>query len=217
MDRIFGGLLTWLSGQDVTLGTVSPSIGSPQVQLGWSGRDVFGRERRAAHHPGRRAAGPVRYLAGTEWRLLGTYNALDAQRVFRFGHALGRRFLRVPIPAADIERFRTALLGQDQRPARAAARRDRGDLHCAPDEFDDDAGARAVPADGRLHRGGCRYRRRAADHRQPRRRASCSPRPTSSTSARGFARWRTSWRVGPRDRRPGTTRSASPSGSGSSR
>lgn len=24
MDRIFGGLLTWLSGQDVTLGTVSP-------------------------------------------------------------------------------------------------------------------------------------------------------------------------------------------------
>jgi hypothetical protein len=44
---------------------------------------------------------------------LGTYNALDAQRVFRFGHALGRRFLRVPIPAADADKFRTALLGQD--------------------------------------------------------------------------------------------------------
>jgi hypothetical protein len=113
MDRIFGGLLTWLSGQDVTLGTVSPAIGSPQVQLGWStGATCSVENEERLTHPGS-GSGPVRYLAGTEWRLLGTYNALDAQRVFRFGHALGRRFLRVPIPAADTDKFRTALLAQD--------------------------------------------------------------------------------------------------------
>jgi dynein-related subfamily AAA family protein len=113
MDRIFGGLLTWLSGQDVTLGTVSPAIGSPQVQLGWStGATCSVENSERLTHPGS-GSGPVRYLAGTEWRLLGTYNALDAQRVFRFGHALGRRFLRVPIPAADTDKFRTALLAQD--------------------------------------------------------------------------------------------------------
>jgi hypothetical protein len=54
------------------------------------------------------------------------FNALDAQRVFRFGAALGRRFARVPIPAppadafgevlatraADLpEEFRKAILG----------------------------------------------------------------------------------------------------------
>jgi MoxR-like ATPase len=113
MDRIFGGLLTWLSGQYVTLGTVSPAIGSPQVQLGWStGTTCSVENQERLTHPGS-GSGPVRYLAGTEWRLLGTYNALDAQRVFRFGHALGRRFLRVPIPAADTDKFRTALLAQD--------------------------------------------------------------------------------------------------------
>lgn len=113
MDRIFGGLLTWLSGQDVTLGAVSPSIGSPQVELGWSGTATCSVDNASLLTNPMTGAGPVRYLAGTEWRLLGTYNALDAQRVFRFGHALGRRFLRVPIPAADADKFRTALLGQD--------------------------------------------------------------------------------------------------------
>ena len=113
MDRIFGGLLTWLSGQDVTLGTVSPAIGSPQVQLGWSTGATCSVEHEELLTNPAGGAGPVRYVAGTEWRLLGTYNALDAQRVFRFGHALGRRFLRVPIPAADTAKFRTALLAQD--------------------------------------------------------------------------------------------------------
>jgi hypothetical protein len=113
MDRIFGGLLTWLSGQDVTLGTVSPAIGSPQVQLGWSTGATCSVENEELLTNPAGGPGPVRYVAGTEWRLLGTYNALDAQRVFRFGHALGRRFLRVPIPAADTAKFRTALLAQD--------------------------------------------------------------------------------------------------------
>jgi hypothetical protein len=51
----------------------------------------------------------VRYLAGHDWRLLGTYNALDAQRVFRFGQALGRRFVRVPILSPTPERFAAIL------------------------------------------------------------------------------------------------------------
>lgn len=113
MDRIFGGLLTWLSGQGVTLGSVSPAIGSPQVELGWSGTAECVVENADLLTAPEQGSGPVRYLAGTEWRLLGTYNALDAQRVFRFGHALGRRFLRVPIPAADVDRFRTTLHALD--------------------------------------------------------------------------------------------------------
>jgi len=52
---------------------------------------------------------PVRFVAGTEWRLLGTYNALDAQRVFRFGQAIGRRFARVPVPTPSADEFRRAL------------------------------------------------------------------------------------------------------------
>jgi fructose-specific component phosphotransferase system IIB-like protein len=112
MDRIFGGLLTWLSGQEVTLGNVTTALNSPQVKLGWS--NTAGSLVENAHLlvTPEKGSGPVRYLAGTEWRLLGTYNALDAQRVFRFGHALGRRFLRVPIPAPDPDKFRTTLVVQ---------------------------------------------------------------------------------------------------------
>lgn len=94
MDRIFGGLLTWLSGGRVSLGTDTSKHDAGTIELGWSrGRS----ERREVEGPPR----ITQYLAGDNWRLLGTYNALDAQRVFRFGAALGRRFIRVPIPAPD--------------------------------------------------------------------------------------------------------------------
>lgn len=109
MDRIFGGLLTWLSGQNVNVGQAAPSMGAPSVELGWVGTAASisaNRDQLEDPQPG----GPtVSYLAGSEWRLLGTYNALDAQRVFRFGQAIGRRFLRVPIPAPTADEFRTAL------------------------------------------------------------------------------------------------------------
>jgi MoxR-like ATPase len=95
MDRIFGGLLTWLSGGSVNVGVESANPGAKAVQLGWKA----GVSERIVE------AGTIRYLAGDNWRLLGTYNALDAQRVFRFGAALGRRFLRVPIPAPEPEVF----------------------------------------------------------------------------------------------------------------
>jgi hypothetical protein len=108
MDRIFGSLLTWLAGQPVDVGRVSSDPGSGSVVLGWATSpncEVQGAERLRADDPGTE---PVEYLAGQEWRLLGTYNALDAQRVFRFGVALGRRFAHVPVPAPGVEEFRRA-------------------------------------------------------------------------------------------------------------
>jgi DNA polymerase III delta prime subunit len=109
MDRIFGGLLTWLSGQAVTVGQAAPSLGAPEVVLGWAETAASVTENDAQLETPVAGGPPVRYLAGTEWRLLGTYNALDAQRVFRFGQALGRRFLRVPIPAPSASQFRHVL------------------------------------------------------------------------------------------------------------
>ena len=105
MDRIFGGLLTWLAGQDVQIGRASSEVAAAPVVLAWghaAQSDTEGVDRLEADHVG---SDPIVFRAGREWRLLGTYNALDAQRVFRFGQALGRRFVRVPIPAAPSDRF----------------------------------------------------------------------------------------------------------------
>jgi MoxR-like ATPase len=92
MDRIFGGLMTWLSGKQVVVGRMGPEESAPIVVLGWSGKPECEVVETASH---------ISYLAGDEWRLLGTYNAVDAAKVFRFGQALGRRFVRVPIPPAS--------------------------------------------------------------------------------------------------------------------
>ncbi|KQM99283.1 hypothetical protein ASE85_11300 [Sphingobium sp. Leaf26] len=97
MDRIFGGLLTWLSGGTVAIGSEHSGNGAREILLGWTAGASSvseGEEQRA-----------IRYKAGANWRLLGTYNALDAQRVFRFGQALGRRFVRVPVPALTPDLF----------------------------------------------------------------------------------------------------------------
>lgn len=108
MDRIFGGLLTWLSGQTSAIGRVSGSAEAEGITLGWSDTPesrVSGLEELEADDP----SSPVEFLAGQEWRLLGTYNALDAQRVFRFGMALGRRFAHVPVLQPSVAQFEEAL------------------------------------------------------------------------------------------------------------
>lgn len=111
MDKIFGGLMTWLSGQEVRLGPADQSPASPDVLLGWtpepsgSGADLD----RLALDGDELGKGPLRVTAGRDWRLLGSYNATDAQRVFRFGQALGRRFIRVPVPPLEGDRFRELL------------------------------------------------------------------------------------------------------------
>lgn len=109
LDRIFGGLLTWLSRQQVTVGRASTKLGSALVRLGWTEEAssfAEGTDRLTGADVG---ADPIDYWAGSEFRLLGTYNALDAQRVFRFGLALGRRFAQVPIPPADPADFAAIL------------------------------------------------------------------------------------------------------------
>ncbi|GAB3705743.1 hypothetical protein GCM10027598_07290 [Amycolatopsis oliviviridis] len=109
LDRIFGGLLTWLSGKEVMVGRVSADPRSSPIILTW-GSDpesvVVGEERLRSDSLSNE---PIYYVAGTDWRLIGTYNAVDAQRVFRFGQALGRRFGHVPVSAPRADQFSTAL------------------------------------------------------------------------------------------------------------
>ena len=108
MDKIFGGLLTWLSDKPVVLGRAAPGLDASAVRLEWGSQPrctVDGYERLVEGS----GASPIRFVAGTDWRLVGTYNALDAQRVFRFGQALGRRFARVPVSPISLDDFEAAL------------------------------------------------------------------------------------------------------------
>ncbi|MFJ8699167.1 AAA family ATPase [Streptomyces ardesiacus] len=109
MDRIFGGLLTWLTGdstESVTVGRAAP--GDPtEIRLGWADTPTSIRMEEDQGKPGGvEQLRTTEYKAGQEWRLLGTYNSLDAQRVFRFGLALGRRFAQIPIAPPGPEMFR---------------------------------------------------------------------------------------------------------------
>lgn len=102
LDKIMGPLLTWLSGQDVEIGRTSAFGGAP-IHLGWT--DAAGS---SATDPNG-AGWSTEFVAGKDWRLLGTYNPLDAQRVFRMGQALSRRFVIVPIPALSPSNFESLL------------------------------------------------------------------------------------------------------------
>ncbi|MFI9051120.1 AAA family ATPase [Streptomyces sp. NPDC053427] len=109
MDRIFGGLLTWLTGDStdsVTLGRAAPGIPA-EIRLGWTdaARSEVGTEDTAEDEKDEEERF-TEYRAGREWRLIGTYNSLDAQRVFRFGLALGRRFAQIPVAPPRPELFR---------------------------------------------------------------------------------------------------------------
>lgn len=132
LDRIFGGLLTWLSGKEVMVGRVSPDPRSSPIILTWGTKPesvVVGEERLRAEGSSNE---PIYYVAGTDWRLIGTYNAVDAQRVFRFGQALGRRFSHVPVSAPVGAEFSTALrnriAGADAQVPEPQAERLRGIL-----------------------------------------------------------------------------------------
>ncbi|HET6507111.1 MAG TPA: AAA family ATPase [Baekduia sp.] len=108
LDRILGPVLTWLTGGSVSLGRASNQLDAAEVLLDWDldadHSYCDGWERLESG-----VGEPIRFVANRDWRLLGTYNALDAQRVFRFGQALGRRFHRVPVPPIDDLLFATAL------------------------------------------------------------------------------------------------------------
>lgn len=110
LDKIFGALLTWLAGQDVQIATAATSADAPAVELGWnrSAESSEGPSHNDLAEP-TEALNSLRYTANADWRLIGTYNALDAQRVFRVGQALGRRFMRVPVTPLDVDRFREVI------------------------------------------------------------------------------------------------------------
>lgn len=102
MDRVLGGVLTWLSGKKVRVGN-RKMPGKPVVPVYLEWIEQAECEVRMVETPP-----SVEYAAGSEWRVLGTYNAVDAQRVFRMGQALSRRFKHVPVPPvspADFERI----------------------------------------------------------------------------------------------------------------
>ncbi|MGY0235070.1 AAA family ATPase [Longispora urticae] len=105
LDRIFGGLMTWLTGRPVTVGRPNPSSDS-EIVLGWND-DVSSTVIGKIEEPD----DDTHYRAGTEWRLIGTYNSIDAHTVFRFGLALGRRFAQVPVPPPQPGLF-AAFLGE---------------------------------------------------------------------------------------------------------
>lgn len=98
LDKIMGPLLTWLSRQGVEIGRTAAIDGNP-IHIDWA--DTPSSQ---VNHPDGQSR-PTEYLAGKDWRLLGTYNPLDAQRVFRMGQALSRRFAIVPIPALSPSNF----------------------------------------------------------------------------------------------------------------
>jgi hypothetical protein len=96
MDRVLGGVLTWLAGQSVKIGTWrEPGQPDRAVFLEWSDQPTSDVIDTGGASPERR------YRSGADWRLLGTYNAVDAARVFRMGQALSRRFKHVPVPPAS--------------------------------------------------------------------------------------------------------------------
>jgi hypothetical protein len=98
LDKIMGPLLTWLSGQGVEIGRTT-AVGGTPIHIDWA--DTPQSQANDPHGQHR----PTEFLAGKDWRLLGTYNPLDAQRVFRMGQALSRRFVIVPIPALSPPHF----------------------------------------------------------------------------------------------------------------
>jgi MoxR-like ATPase len=120
LDKILGPLLTWLSRptEDVIVGRLTELHDAPIITIGWSTDPECRVEKEewledpleAPCEKGNR----IRFLAGKDWRLLATYNAVDAQRVFRFGQALGRRFATVPVPPPSVEVVRSIIEAQAQ-------------------------------------------------------------------------------------------------------
>lgn len=105
MDRVLGGVLTWLSGKKVRVGS-RRRHGEPLVPVYLEWTEQAECQVREIDTPP-----SVEYAAGSEWRVLGTYNAVDASRVFRMGQALSRRFKHVPVPPASTSDFERIIAG----------------------------------------------------------------------------------------------------------
>lgn len=106
MDRVLGGVLTWLSGKRVKVGSWrQPDVDETvPVYLDWTDQPNSAMREVTQGETVRE------YVGGSDWRILGTYNAVDAQRVFRMGQALGRRFKHVPVPPASESDFKALIV-----------------------------------------------------------------------------------------------------------
>lgn len=100
LDRVLGPVLTFLAGQHVDLGRTELSAGGRSMLLAW-GNDP---ESRVVDDDQQRV-----YVAGTDWRIIGTYNNVDLGRVFSMGAALSRRWATVPVPPLPDEQLPNAL------------------------------------------------------------------------------------------------------------
>jgi len=105
LDRVLGPILTFLAGQSVDLGPTH--LGSEEdgtapksMVLMWAKCEKSGVKEDEEQRV---------YYAGTDWRMLGTYNNVDRGRVFPMGSALLRRWALVPIPPIDADAFEDLL------------------------------------------------------------------------------------------------------------
>ncbi|MUT70829.1 AAA family ATPase [Stutzerimonas frequens] len=101
LDRVLGPALTFLAGQNVDLGPDHLGTGaSKSMVLVWSKDE----------HSGMKEDDEQRvYFAGTNWRMIGTYNNVDRGRVFPMGSALLRRWALIPVPPLPWEEVRNLL------------------------------------------------------------------------------------------------------------
>jgi hypothetical protein len=97
LDRILGPLLTWLAGEEVELGTLCPNPGAPRLMLGWSDDAKSGCEPPTGLDTDPSSGDEIWFRAGRDFRVLGTFNAQDAHRVFSMGQALSRRMRQIPV------------------------------------------------------------------------------------------------------------------------
>ena len=106
LDRILGPVLTFLAGQSVDLGPTNLNDSNDScapksmvlVSSGDADSGVIEDEKQRI------------YFAGSDWRIVGTYNNVDRGRVFAMGSALTRRWAMVPVPPIDPEDFEDLLM-----------------------------------------------------------------------------------------------------------
>lgn len=113
LDKIMGPLITWLAGGVAEIGVTSTRETRRSIQLGWTDSAAC----RTTPPEGVDAddsdlSTDVEYRAGKDWRLLGSFNPQDAQRVFAIGQALGRRFKSVPVAPLEPAQFEDLLVRQ---------------------------------------------------------------------------------------------------------
>lgn len=113
LDRVLGPVLTFLTGQPVDLGMThlgseSGENKSKKMVLVWSTTTESGMREDEEQRV---------YFAGTDWRLLGTYNNVDRGRVFPMGSALQRRWALIPVAPINAPLARDLFSQADIRPA----------------------------------------------------------------------------------------------------